>query len=118
MDKRVDVNLQDNDGNTALHILAAGGKTSAVKKLLEEAADVSIPNGSNRTPLQIAVKSGNAEAVRLMLMPRGEHTNRKLRALGALSHKSRFHVSPWRDRGVNPYQILAEASVGGHVEIV
>ncbi|XP_054707336.1 inversin-A-like [Uloborus diversus] len=50
------VDVQDNDGDTALHMAARGGHTKIVEMLLAAGACTRIQNRLGRTPLQLALK--------------------------------------------------------------
>ncbi|CAK4227616.1 unnamed protein product, partial [Aphanomyces euteiches] len=62
-----DVNAQDNDGNTPLHITTKNGYVTTVKELLSHKADVRIPNMNGWTPLHFASSEGNLDAVKLLM---------------------------------------------------
>ncbi|KAH9147287.1 hypothetical protein LEN26_004755 [Aphanomyces euteiches] len=62
-----DVNAQDNDGNTPLHIATKNGYVTTVKELLSHKADVRIPNKNGWTPLHFASSEGNLDAVKLLM---------------------------------------------------
>lgn len=47
------------NGMTALHLCAATDRTEPMKLLLKAGADVTIKDGSGRTPLQIAKQLGH-----------------------------------------------------------
>lgn len=67
LDKGVDVNKADKNGNTAL-INAAGGKNLAVaEQLLPKVNDVNLRNSKGESALTAAVKGGSTEMVALLL---------------------------------------------------
>jgi ankyrin repeat protein len=49
------INLQDESGNTALHISAFSGATQIVEKLLAAGADLNLRNSSGQTPLMRSI---------------------------------------------------------------
>jgi len=51
------VNLQDLDGNTALHIATLNNNIDVVKLLLENGADKEIKNKNEKTALDFAKKA-------------------------------------------------------------
>lgn len=50
--KNADVNIQDNNGNSALHWAAFNARAEVVSLLLGAGADITLTNGSHKTPLQ------------------------------------------------------------------
>jgi ankyrin repeat protein len=60
------VNEEDDYGYTALHWVAGKGKPEIVKLLLGHGADVLKVGHDRRTPYQIALAAGHAEAARLL----------------------------------------------------
>ncbi len=67
LNEGVDVNIQDDDGDTALHIAAAEDRLDIVQALLNAGADVSIKNFKSATSLCMAAKNGNLEMASLLL---------------------------------------------------
>lgn len=63
----VDVNLTNEDGETALHIAARFGRKEITQYLLEKGADLFARNKSGSTPLHIAA-SGHLSIVKLLLI--------------------------------------------------
>ncbi|KAF8383263.1 hypothetical protein PRIPAC_72405 [Pristionchus pacificus] len=53
----VDVNQQDEDGNTALHYACRNARPAMARRLLEAGADPSIDNELDRTPLHVAAQN-------------------------------------------------------------
>jgi serine/threonine-protein phosphatase 6 regulatory ankyrin repeat subunit B len=62
-----DVNLQDNDGDTALHGAAESGNVEIVRLLLSKDAKLDVKNKQGGTPLMWAAARGNEEAAALLL---------------------------------------------------
>jgi len=71
----IDINSQDNDGNTALHYLfnkVLANKMyiptckEIAKPLLEEGADPHIRNNEGKSPMDLAVESGENELINLL----------------------------------------------------
>jgi len=64
--KGVEANKVNNDGNTAL-MIAAGREISALEKLLPVTKNINLQNLKGESALTFAVRSGNPEAVSLLL---------------------------------------------------
>lgn len=62
-----DVNIQDNDGDTALHGAAENGDYEIIEMLLDKGANPNARNKQGGTPLMWAAVFGNPEAARLLL---------------------------------------------------
>merc|ERR1712098_864779 len=64
-----DVNATDSDGWTALHFAACDGRIEAMKLLLEFEAKINATHATTfeETPLMMAVRSENVDAVKLLL---------------------------------------------------
>src|SRR5688572_28433866 len=71
-----DVNVQDNDGDTALHGAAQTGNVEVIRMLLDKGANLNTKNKQGGTPLMWAAVYGNEDAVRLLLS-RGADTSLK-----------------------------------------
>ncbi|SFJ75047.1 ankyrin repeat domain-containing protein [Thermoflavimicrobium dichotomicum] len=67
LEQGVDVNHQDRDGNSALHVAAALGSEKLVQLLLSAGADVNLENEYEETPLFEAVKNGHISIISLLL---------------------------------------------------
>ena len=61
------VNLQDADGDTALHGAAETGNVEIMRMLLDKGANLNAKNKQGGTPLMWAAVFGNDDAVRLLL---------------------------------------------------
>jgi ankyrin repeat protein len=66
----IDVDLQDNDGNTPLRLATVNNQTESVKLLLEKSANPNIQNNDGNTPLIRAVAQGYTEITKLLLQAR------------------------------------------------
>ena len=62
-----DVNIQDADGDTALHGAAQSGNVEIMRVLLDKGADVNAKNKQGGTPLMWTAVYGHDEAARLLL---------------------------------------------------
>ena len=61
------INAQDKDGNTALHIAALTGNTRLVKKLIEKYhANTLIQNNNKDLPMHLAMQNPNFEVLKLL----------------------------------------------------
>ncbi|MEI0608195.1 ankyrin repeat domain-containing protein [Brachyspira pulli] len=66
INSEVDIDAQDNDGNTALSIAVLSGNSSTVKLLLDYSADHSIKNKYGQTAMDIAKKEKNYEIIGIL----------------------------------------------------
>jgi ankyrin repeat protein len=65
----ININHQDNDGNTALHIaIKLRQNNEIIKLLLDNGADVNIKNKNGKTPLDIAMEKGDKDIINLLKM--------------------------------------------------
>jgi len=62
-----DINIQDNDGDTALMLASKYGRTDIVRLLLDHGANSFIRNFLSKTALMIASEYGRTDIVRLLL---------------------------------------------------
>jgi len=67
VEKGVDVNAQDNDGDTALMIAVREGHTEVVKLLIEVGADVNAQDSDGDTALMTASRGGYLDVVQLLI---------------------------------------------------
>ncbi|OQD68299.1 hypothetical protein PENPOL_c003G10753 [Penicillium polonicum] len=65
--EKCSIDEQGNFGRTALSAACERGRLDAVKKLLDNNADLEIASGNGHTPLHTAACSGHAEVVKLLL---------------------------------------------------
>jgi len=68
----MDLNVQDNDGNTPLHIACENGNIDIAKALLTalgnlESMDLNIQNNDGNTPLHKACENGNIDVAKALL---------------------------------------------------
>ncbi|KAK6183605.1 hypothetical protein SNE40_011051 [Patella caerulea] len=61
------INLQDSNGNTALHMAVIHDKKELIQRLKNEGADLSIKNKQRLTPLTLAAKLARQEIFELIL---------------------------------------------------
>lgn len=86
----IDVNARDKDGNTALHLAAAQGRTQVVRLLLEQKEiNDSLPNGQGRLPLDLA---RNPEIFQLLQLSRSLFTERKINEIQDLIARSEYRT--------------------------
>ncbi|MBA3953901.1 ankyrin repeat domain-containing protein [Candidatus Dependentiae bacterium] len=62
-----DINTQDMDNRTPLHLTAAGGSTNAVEILLSYGADINAQDFNKDTPLHVAALEGHVDVIELLL---------------------------------------------------
>ena len=62
-----DVDAQDHDGATALHMAAEGGHAEAAELLVRARANVGSATNTEETPLHVAAREGHAAAAKLLV---------------------------------------------------
>ena len=64
----IQINAKDNFGKTALHYACAYGSLASLSKLLAapQPLELNESDGNGETPIMLAIRSGNAEAVRML----------------------------------------------------
>ncbi len=67
LNKGVDLNKSDNDGNTTLMYAASGRDTQALELLLPKVKDINVKNAKGESALSVAVQNGTPKAVELLL---------------------------------------------------
>jgi hypothetical protein len=67
LDYDLNINLENNDGQTALHMAALKGRTSMLVFLISNGASLNVEDRSLCTALSYAVKNGDAAAVEVLL---------------------------------------------------
>jgi ankyrin repeat protein len=72
MGNHADVNANDKDGYTPLHIAAQQGRDDVVKLLLAGGADVNAKDDKGETPLQLAKSSDKTATVELLRQHGGQ----------------------------------------------
>lgn len=80
----MDVNTQDSDGATALHVAAKNGHVAAAKQLLETDADTNLEDNSGETALHCASRNGDKAIVELLLSHGTNVMKKDTRGWGAL----------------------------------
>lgn len=61
-----DINIQDEEGNTPLHIASEKGNTDLVKFLIDNGAKTNIKNNRKETASQVAATKGNHETAEIL----------------------------------------------------
>jgi ankyrin repeat protein len=67
VDHGLPVDVQDEDGNTALMLAAYHGQAATVRMLVEHGADVDLRNKRNQAPIAGAIFKGEDEVVRVLV---------------------------------------------------
>ena len=62
------VNFQDHNGNTALHLAVENNHFDIIKLLLERGASMTIQNQAGNTALDIAIQQGNNEIINYLIL--------------------------------------------------
>jgi ankyrin repeat-rich membrane spanning protein len=62
----VDMNAQDVDGFTPLHLASGGGKLEVVRLLVEHGADIDVKDKGGWTAYQFALVKGYSEITKLL----------------------------------------------------
>lgn len=73
VDRGVDLDAQDMDGNTALHLGSLHGSVASVQFLLSNRADPNIQNKDGDTPLHFAVLGRHEKLAELLMDNRADH---------------------------------------------
>lgn len=63
VNKRVNVNLKNNDGKTKLHLVAENGESSSIRELLEHGADINLKDNAGKTAEDLAQESGDDQTI-------------------------------------------------------
>ena len=61
----LDINLQDGDGNTPLHVAVESEQKAAIEALIQLGADTSVLNDARMAPVHLAVDLGLIEPLRV-----------------------------------------------------
>lgn len=72
LNKGVDINKTDNDGNTALMNAASTRDTEALGLLLSKVKDVNAKNAKGESALSLAIQNGTPKAVELLLSQKAD----------------------------------------------
>ncbi len=82
-----DVNVKNNDGETALMSAAIGGRTEVVKILIIAKADVNAQDNKGETALIEAAYCGHTEVVKMLLRAGAKHGKTALDCIRTLGNK-------------------------------
>lgn len=86
LERRPNMGLSDNEGNTALHNIQCKTPLSVVLRLVEEGAPVSTVNNKGYNCLAWAVRCGNTEAARYLATVKGVRTDIYHPNFGSILH--------------------------------
>jgi len=103
--KGIDINVQEKDGNTALHMAASRGKTqhrSIVEMLLLHNARIGIPNNAGKTAASVAATTYLAEIIR---NPRFIQTRTQMEVLSMSPHMN--NTRDMRAKAMGPAMAIA-----------
>ncbi|KAI1326816.1 hypothetical protein F5Y16DRAFT_218338 [Xylariaceae sp. FL0255] len=67
LDAGADINLQDNDGDTALIVASSRGDVEAVEFLLQNGADIMHSSSRNENALQVALREDNTDCLKVLI---------------------------------------------------
>ena len=67
IEKGADVNTENNNGETPLHVSATNGHLEVVRALLEKGADVNAKEDNGWTPLHYCAREGHLEVARFLI---------------------------------------------------
>ena len=68
------INLQNIDGDTALHIAVTSGKQNIVTSLIRRGTGVNIQNNNGDTPLHLAAQKGCLHSIDLLIKSGARYT--------------------------------------------
>ena len=123
IDAKADINVQVNNGMTALHIANHDGHSEVVSILLKANADPSIVESDGWTPLMIASQNGHKDTVDLLIDSKADvdvQNNDGATALCVASQNGHSEVV-YADPSIatkNGWTPLMSASQNGHSEVV
>jgi hypothetical protein len=67
--EELNINHQNNVGDTGLHVVARNNNTEIAKMLLDQGADITILNNDNKTPLDLALEASLGHEMTLIMLP-------------------------------------------------
>lgn len=102
------------DGNTLLHLAAAGNDAAMVRLQLREGAEVNTRNFNDMTPLHHAAREGHVEVAELLLN-RGAHVNARNDEGATPLHFAAFGESRVSEGGVHGATVLMLLEKGARV---
>jgi hypothetical protein len=125
----IDLNVQDNDGWTALMWAAFGGHLEVVRLLIAKKTDLNIRNNLGDTALMLAAVKGHTEVVKLLIAAGAAVNDRDNDGGTALMWAAfvgrlevvRFLIAAGaavNDRDNDGRTALMRAASGGHLEVV
>ena len=113
IEKGADVNLQDNSGNTALHIAVSSDDEDMARLLLRKGADLEVKNRAYKTPVAISVIEGY-ESITKVLIDAGADVNVRIgpyETSDTLLHKAVLSISK---RNIRIVKLLLDSGADVH----
>ena len=98
INKKVNINVKDKDGWTALILVSYDGNATTARDLLEKDADPNVSNVEGMTPLMWAAYQGHYDVVKILL----EHG-----ANGNLKDKNGYTALMWAEQQLHPEIVKA-----------
>jgi ankyrin repeat protein len=109
------LHLQDNKGDTPLHLASAHCEPNVVRRLLNVGSEVNSTNNLLDTPLHNAIRAGQLDNAALLL----DHgANSKTENLGKLSSLNTLNTLLESDQKVNKMEPLQYAAHRNYIELV
>lgn len=104
---KADVNAQNNDGYTALHLAARGASESFVELLLAHGADITVPDNDGHTAGDLAHQKGHTWVLKMI----GKHTQRHAETVAAAEKSRAEAVRKDMERDISTLQNGSAAPV-------
>jgi len=66
--RNININIRDQDGNSALHLTCFNENINKAKLLINRGIDINVLNKKNRTELSVAINKGNIQLIYYLLI--------------------------------------------------